>query len=128
VAVVPARNDTDHIEIIWFDTHKLLPKFDKAWKALEKAGRSLNFDMPVFIPLDGASKKNVGHNVANLKALQTWSVCLSKEDVEKRVSSETRSPTPAQTAQAFFERVKREYAELNGVDFDQVEIEFRIKR
>jgi len=94
-----------------------IAEFEKAWKALEKAGRSLSFEIPIFIPLDEVSRKNVGHNIANLKARAVWSVRLSAEEVRARTS--------AASGETFYERVKREFAERNGVDVSQVEVEFR---
>jgi hypothetical protein len=118
VAVVPASNAKD-IEVMAFDRKPLIAEFEKAWKALEKAGRSLSFEIPIFIPLDEVSRKNVGHNIANLKALAVWSVRLSAEEVRARTS--------AASGETFYERVKREFAERSGVDVSQVEVEFRIK-
>jgi hypothetical protein len=102
-----------------FDAPPLIAVFEKAWKALEKAGRSLSFEIPIFVPLDEISRKNVGHDVANLKALAIWSVRLSAEEVMARNSAES--------GETFYERVKREFAERSGVDVSKVEVEFRIK-
>jgi hypothetical protein len=118
VAVVPALIGKD-IEVMAFDKQPLIAAFEKAWKALEKAGRSLSFEIPIFIPLDEVSRKNVGHNIANLKALAVWSVRLSAEEVMARTS--------AASGETFYERVKREFAERNGVDVSRVEVEFHIK-
>jgi hypothetical protein len=118
VAVVPALNPQD-IEVVAFDAQPLIAVFEKAWQALEKAGRSLSFEIPIFIPLDEVSRKNVGHNIANLKVLAVWSVRLSAEEVRARTSAES--------GETFYQRVKREFAERNGVDVSQVEVEFHVK-
>jgi hypothetical protein len=118
VAVVPALN-AQNIEVLAFDAPPLVAMFEKAWKALEKAGRSLSFEIPIFVPLDEVSRKNVGHDIANLKALAIWSVHLSPEEARARSSME--SP------ETFYDRIKREIAERNGVDVSKVEFEFRIK-
>jgi hypothetical protein len=118
VAVVPALN-AQNIEVLAFDAPPLVAVFEKAWKALEKAGRSLSFEIPIFVPLDEVSRKNVGHDIANLKALAIWSVHLSAEEARARSSME--SP------ETFYDRIKREIAERNGVDVSKVEFEFRIK-
>ena len=73
----------------------------------------------VFVPLDEVARKNVGHKVANLKAIAIWSVRLNAEEVRVRTS--------AGTEESFYDRVKREFAKLSGVDVSKVEIEFRIK-
>jgi hypothetical protein len=118
VAVVPALN-AQNIEVLAFDAPPLVAVFEKAWKALEKAGRSLSFEIPIFVPLDEVSRKNVGHDIANLKDLAIWSVHLSAEEARARSSME--SP------ETFYDRIKREIAERNGVDVSKVEFEFRIK-
>jgi hypothetical protein len=69
--------------------------------------------------VDEVSRKNVGHDIANLKALAIWSVHLSAEEARARSSME--SP------ETFYDRIKREIAERNGVDVSKVEFEFRIK-
>src|SRR5260221_541096 len=56
---------------------------------------------------------------AKLKKRAVWSVRLSAEEVRARTS--------AASGETFYERVKREFAERNGVDVSQVEVEFRIK-
>jgi hypothetical protein len=118
VVVVPALDGQD-IEVLVFDARPLIAVFEKAWKALETAGRSLSFEIPIFVPLDEVSRKNVGHDIANLKALAIWSVNLSAEEARARSSVES--------AETFYDRIKREIAERNGVDVSKVEFEFRIK-
>jgi hypothetical protein len=118
VAVVPALDGQD-IEVLAFDARPLIIVFEEAWKALEKAGRSLSFEIPVFVPLDEVSRKNVGHDVANLKEHARLWGRFSPEEVRAR--------NPAESGETFYERVKREFAERSGVDVSKVEIEFRIK-
>ena len=118
VAVVPALNKND-IEVLGFDKPALITEFEKAWKALEKAGRSLSFEIPIFIPLDEVSRKNVGHDIANLKARASWSVRLTAEEVRTRLAAES--------GETFYDRIKREFAERNGIDVSKVEVEFRVK-
>jgi hypothetical protein len=118
VAVVPALNALD-FEVLAFDGPPLVAEFEKAWEALERAGRSLSFEIPIFIPLDQVSRKNVGHDIANLKALAIWSIRLSAEELKARNSAES--------GETFYDRVKREFAERSGVDVSKVEVEFRIK-
>jgi hypothetical protein len=119
VAVVPSLKNAQDIEVIAFDRQPLIAAFEEAWQALEKAGRALSFEIPIFIPLDEVSRKNVGHDIANLKALAVWSVRLTAEEVRARTSAES--------GETFYERVKREFAERSGVDVSKVEVEFRIK-
>jgi hypothetical protein len=117
VAVVPSL-DSANVEVLAFDALSLVAMFDKAWKALERAGRALSFEIPIFIPLDEVSRKNVGHDIANLKKLAKWSSCLSPEDLKARSSVQSEE---------FYDRIRREIADRNGVDVSKVELEVRIK-
>jgi hypothetical protein len=119
VAIVPALNSRDDFEVLAFDKRRLVAVFEKAWAALRKAGRSLNFEIPIFVPLDEVSRKNVGHGVGNVKQLADWCVPLT--------AAEARARTTTEPVDSFYDRVRREFAERNGVDVSQVEVEFRIK-
>jgi hypothetical protein len=119
VAVVPAPNSREAIEVHIFESKAIVEEFDKAWKALQAAGRSLSFEIPIFIPLDKVSRKNVGHDIADLKARARPMIPLNAEEIKARSSSET--------TQTFYDRVKQEFADKVGVDVSKVEVEFRIK-
>ena len=118
VAVAPVGGDSDDIEVLAFDAEILTSRFDEAWKILEKANRALSFETPIFVPLDEVSRKNLGHNIANLKAVADWSNRLSLANVTER--------SAAAVPETFIDRVKREFAEKNGVDVSKVVVEFRI--
>jgi hypothetical protein len=118
LVVVPAEKNGKDTEVLAFESKSLISMFDKAWNALEKAGRSLSYEIPIFIPLDEGSRKNLGHDIANLKALAIWSVRLNPEEVSARNSVENDE---------FYDRIKRQIAEHNGVDISKVEFEYRIK-
>jgi hypothetical protein len=119
VAVVPARDSGEYIEVLAFDSGPLTAEFEKAWQALSKAGRPLSFEIPIFIPLDKVSRKNLGHSVADLNEHASWVVRVPVNDIRERRSIES--------AEAFYNRVKREFAERSGVDVSKVEVEFRVK-
>jgi hypothetical protein len=119
VAVVPARDSKEDLEVLAFDSKRLIAEFDKAWKALKAAGRPISFEIPVFVPLDEVSRKNLGHGIANLKDIAEWTVRVPVKEVRDR--------SLAESAETFYERVKREFAERTGVDVTKVEVEFRIK-
>lgn len=66
--------------------------------------------MPIFVPLDKMSRKNLGHQIANLKELSEWN------------ESFTRSQVKAMGAvDDFFERVRQELADRVGVDVAKVD-------
>jgi hypothetical protein len=93
-------------------------RFNDALKALEKAERVLELDVPIFVALDEKSKKNVGHSVAGLKKDADWSVTVGQKELQNRQRNED--------LETFIERVKREFAERNEVDVSKVSVEFRI--
>jgi hypothetical protein len=72
--------------------------------------------MPIFIPLDEASRKNLGHDIANLKASALWSEELTRSQVKAMGAVDD-----------FFERVRQEFADRIGVDASKVEVEFRLR-
>lgn len=116
LAVVPAADEDKDIEVYAFKAKALIKTFDEAWNALERAGRSLGPHMPIFVPLDKMSRKNLGHQIANLKELSEWN------------ESFTRSQVKAMGAvDDFFERVRQELADRVGVDVAKVDFEFRIR-
>jgi hypothetical protein len=117
VAVVPAASGAG-IEAYCFDSKKLTKHFNRAWQALEKAGRSLSFAIPIFVPIDDATSKDLGHSIGNLGLLAEWSVTLTAEQVRARTET---------SRDDFYTGIRRQIAEHNNVDISQIELEFRIK-
>jgi hypothetical protein len=113
VAVIPAENDRDEADVLAFEKKLLERAFNRAWKALENANRPIGFNIPIFIPIDEISRKNVGHDVSNLKKLADWSVHLTAEELELRSSNSEES---------YVEQFRRRFAAENGVDVSQVMI------
>jgi hypothetical protein len=112
LAVVPAANDSGDVEVMAFERVPLVAAFDRAWKALQKEKRPLSFKIPVFIPLDEVARKNVGHNVGNLKALAIWSVRLTPEQI--------RAKSSAETEEDYVDAFIRRYAKDHRVEEHQV--------
>ena len=84
---------------------------------MRKAGLAPSLEMPVYVPLDQGSRKNVGHKVDGLTRHAIWT-----HDVEIDRSK------PGDTAgnESFIQRVKREFADINQVDIAKVQVEFKI--
>ncbi|SHG55945.1 hypothetical protein SAMN05443248_1956 [Bradyrhizobium erythrophlei] len=118
LAVVPAAKNSEIVEVLAFDSTALKARFDIASKGLERVDRSSSFEMPIFIPIDKESRKNVGHSVSNLKEIALWSVNVSAAAMKVKASDDR--------AGTFIDRVKREFAERNEVDVSKVVVEFRI--
>jgi hypothetical protein len=117
LAIVPAENNTECAEVLAFKSNALIAAFNRAWKALEKKERPLSFKIPVFIPLDAVARKNVGHDIGNLKELKIWSVDLTPEKIQEKISVE-----PDET---YIDRFIRRYAKENGVDERRIFIGIR---
>jgi hypothetical protein len=103
--------------VLAFKSNALIAAFNRAWKALEKKERPLSFKIPVFIPLDAVARKNVGHDIGNLKELKIWSVDLTPEKIQEKISVE-----PDET---YIDRFIRRYAKENGVDERRIFIGIR---
>ena len=66
-----------------------------------------------FVPIDEISRKNVGHDVANLKKHKIWSIPLTSEELAKHSSSNEES---------YVDQFRRRFAAENGVNVSQVMI------
>lgn len=117
VVVVPGE-DPEKIEILAFDAEHLVTSFDRVWAELKKAGRSLSDDIPIFIPLDKTSRKNLGHDIVNLKASAMWSARVSASEVRAK---------KVQSNDEFFNQLKQQIADHLGVDVSKIEFDLRIK-
>jgi hypothetical protein len=113
IAVIPAEHDRNEAEVLAFEKKPLERIFNRAWKELENAKRPVGFNIPIFIPIDETSRKNVGHNVGNLKKLAIWSVHLGAEEVAARSSNDEEN---------YVDQFRRRFAAENGIDVSQVMI------
>ena len=118
VAVVPDRTEQGDYEVLAFESKTLKSWYGKALKQLERASRSPELEVPVFIPLDERSKKNLGHDIVGLKNAARWRVRIEAKQLEDQMLREDD--------ETFINRVKREFAERNEVDVTRVSVEFRI--
>ncbi len=113
VAVVPGDENPEEADVYAFEKKALIRVFDRAWRELEKAGRPIGFNIPVFIPLDEVSRKNVGHNVGNLKRHASPPVHLSAEQLAELLARDEDN---------YIDAFRRRFAAENGVEIGQVAI------
>ena len=113
VVVVPVKTKEGGADVIAFEKDSLTRMFDLAWSTLAKAKLQIGLNLPVFIPIDDKSRKNVGHGVAGLKRLAMWSVHLAQDELTER------SERPDEDYVLEF---RRRYAAEKGVDIDKVEV------
>jgi hypothetical protein len=111
IAVVPGEQNPDEADVFAFERKALVRAFDRAWKALEGAKRPTGFNIPIFVPIDEVSRKNVGHAIGNLKKQAEWSVHLTEQELEERSSG---------IEESYVDAFRRRFAAENGVDIVQV--------
>jgi hypothetical protein len=115
VAVPSLTNPDSSIEVLCFDSDTVIETFDAAVK---KAGkRALSYKAPVFVALDDTPQKGSGALAGGLAAKAKWRETISVESIAEKLPDQS---------DGFIERVKREFAERNGVDVSKVIVEFRI--
>jgi len=115
--VVPASDLPDAAEVFGFTPQILISAFDAALAAWTDNKGKLAPKVPIFIALDTPERGAFDPVMVGLKDNAEWRevVTLSREGSER------------ESTMAFIERVKREYADRNGVDVGNVSVEFRIK-
>jgi hypothetical protein len=86
---------------------------NRTWEALGNETRPVGFNIPVFIPIDEVSRKNLGDDISNVKKLAIWSVHLTAEELTARDSS---------GEEIYVEQFRRRFAAKNGVDIGLVRI------
>jgi hypothetical protein len=119
IIVVPSADEPDAAEVFSFAPTVLMEAFDVALAARTPANRTLGYKAPIFVALDRPSRGTLRPASVGLKDRAEWREVVSLVAVRRGSERET-------TGQ-FIERVKREYAELHGVDVDNVSVEFRIR-
>jgi hypothetical protein len=115
LVATPLKKSLRSIEVLAFSAAALTPLFDEALD--ESSAADTANSMPVFIPLDFGTKKQLGHSISGLETRALW-----RRTIELESGSDV--PTGMDT---FLERVKREFAELARVDAAKVYVEFRIQ-
>jgi hypothetical protein len=116
VVAVQAQGDPNLAEVFGFDPEVLIRAFDAlAAKALAGKSREKALKSPIFIALD--HQLDDPHELSsNLKKKSSWSMIVPLNPQK----------TAAEGSVGFVERVKREFAELNGVDISKVLVNFQI--
>jgi hypothetical protein len=119
VVVVPSVDDQDTAEVFGFERDTILAAFDEALTARKRVDPFLSKKAPVFIALDDTLIKRAGVVVSGLQRKAEWRAEVPLASVPSR----TR---PAPETLSFVQRVKEDFARLNGVDVSKVVVEFRI--
>ena len=106
------------VQVFCFNSHVMIEAFDGVLAAREKKNPQFSYKSPIFIALDGSKKSSAPETNSGLKAKAKWQMSVPLADV--------RRSSVHPSASQFIDRVKREFAELNGVDISKVVIEFQI--
>ena len=102
---VPARDPANSVEVLGFSPQTIIDRLDATLKQLPKNSAR---DEPVIVALDDKVRSDA--RTAGLKSSAKWQHILSIDDpLLKEAATE-------ETSEGFVQRVKREFAELNGVD------------
>jgi hypothetical protein len=98
----------------------LIEAFDAALAVRQKENPRFSHKAPIFIALDASDRGRFPDLTSGLKERAQWKTLIPLASVPLRGSAATASN------EGFIDRVKREFAELNGVDVSKVVVEFRI--
>ncbi len=118
VVAVPSAEAPSSAEVLCFERDVMIEACNLALTARKKENSSfVSYKAPIFIALD-RGKGHTSDVTVGLKIKAKWSTLIPLADV----------PIASQTlpGDLFIERVKREFADLNGVDASKVVVEFKI--
>jgi hypothetical protein len=116
VVAAPSADEPDAVEVLSFDSHTLIEVFDAALAIRKEEDPKLSRTAPIFVTLDGAASDSI----VVLKMKAKWQMIIPRSDMSTRRNGNRPSK------EGFINRVKREFAEMNGVDVSKVVIEFKI--
>jgi hypothetical protein len=115
LVVVPSAEEPDLAEVFSFDSHTLIEAFDAALAARKTKGQDLSRTAPIFVALEGESDVTSG-----LKSKAKPPLTISRSELLMRRRANRAA------GEGFIDRVKREFAEMNGVEVSKVSVEFKI--
>jgi hypothetical protein len=122
VVAVPA-DDTPAAEVLAFDPKILIKVFDARVQAIEKNKRDKSrFKVPVFVRLDDVKASMTKAAVVGLKKECRWQVFIP---LGKLSTQPPVSDGEAHRA-GFYEQIKKQIADFNGVDIGKVDLQIRI--
>jgi len=120
VVAVPALDDAMSVEVFGFKSKTLIDAFDSLVTKIEKGKAKKDaYKSPIFIELDAVPDDRVGGLRSNLKAKSSWAMTLP-------FTREAAGNGVEEQQVGFVERVRQEFADLNGVDVSKVIVNFHI--
>lgn len=115
LVVAPSAEEPDLAEIFSFDSYALTEAFDAALAVRKAESPDLSRTAPIFVALDGEPDVTTG---LLTKAKSRVTIQRSELLMRRRANRATE--------ESFIDRVKREFAEINGVDVSNVVLEIKI--
>jgi hypothetical protein len=119
LAVVPAKDNPEKVEVLRFDAAAVLKVFDATLAAQKKRGLISSLEAPVMVPLDDGHPPDSAMPVPGLKGYAKWSKEFFLSDVLDHVPEAERQAGP-------LDRLRREFAKLMGIDVGRVVVELRV--
>jgi len=120
IVAVPAAEDPLSAEVMSFLPEVLIEAFDAALAAQEECGAKLSPKAPVFMALDEVERGRLRGVSSGLKAKARWIKPIRMASVPLPKDAQRES------VRDFKHRVRREFAELVGLDVKEVDVQLMI--
>lgn len=126
VVAVPTEHSQESVDVFGFDPPSMLELFDRAAAFQRKRNPAVSEELPICVALDSGRSKGFGKAISGLKDKAKWSETVAIDDSILASAKKLEGVKKGDSTIGFVERVKRELAELMGVDVSKVEVTFRI--
>jgi hypothetical protein len=126
VVAVPAEHTQESVDVFGFDPPSMLELFDRAAAFQRERNPAVSEELPICVAIDSGRSKGFGKAISGLKDKAKWSETVAIDDSILASAKKLEGVKKGDSAIGFVERVKRELAELMGVDVSKVEVTFRI--
>jgi hypothetical protein len=126
IVAVPAEDNEESIDVFGFEPELMLELFDRAAEVQRKRNSNVSEELPICVALDEGRSKGFGKSISGLKNNAKWRKAVTINASILEIAKKLESAKKADGALDFFERVKREFAERNGVDVSKVTVHFAI--
>ena len=120
IVALPSIDQIGAVEVMCFAPEVLIAALENVIAAKKGAADQAASKTPVFLALDLPFKPTTSGTASNLGEKSKWREIVSPVSIPQRSIEQD-------SVAEFLERVKREYAELVGLDVTKVSVEFRIQ-
>jgi hypothetical protein len=135
VVAAPAEDDADTVDVFGFKPNEMLELFKQAAAVQRERNSNLSDDLPIRVALDEGRSNGFGKSISGLKNKAAWQKAIPIDDrilelskkLENKAEVSKKFEKKANAKLGFVERVKREFAELIGVDVSKVTVHLGMK-